>query len=66
MLTHGKGASYQELLNTPTSPCVLKPSEHFLPEAPVRLIDVRVPGGFDELTKTLLEAYHFLENRPQQ
>ena len=66
VLKHGKGASYRELLNTPTSPFVLKPSEDILPEdAPLLLIDVRVPDFFDGLTKTLLEAYHFLENRPR-
>ena len=27
------------------------------------LIDVSVPGFFDGLATTILEAYHFLENR---
>lgn len=66
VLKHGKGASYRELLNTPDTLFVVKPPEDISADdtdAPVGLIDVSAPGFFDGLTETLLEAYHFLENR---
>lgn len=66
VLKHGKGASYRELLNTPSSLFVIKPIEDIIADeahAPAGLIDVTVPGFFDGLTTTILEAYHFLENR---
>jgi hypothetical protein len=66
VLKHGKGASYRELLNTPSSLFVIKPIEDIIADeaqAPAGLVDVTVPGFFDGLTTTILEAYHFLENR---
>ena len=71
VLKHGKGASYRELLDTPTTVFHVKPvraksaesattqGEH----APSELIDIGVPGFFDGLATTLLEAHKFLENR---
>ena len=66
VLKHGKGASYRELLNAPSSHFVVKPTKEIIADeahAPVGLVDVSVPGFFDGLTTTILEAYHFLENR---
>ena len=66
VLKHGKGASYRELLNAPRSLFVVKPTEDIIVDEvhpPAGLIDVSVPGFFDGLTTTILEAYHFLENR---
>ena len=66
VLKHGKGASYRELLNAPSTLFVVKPTEDIIADeahAPAGLVDVSVPGFFDGLTTTILEAYHFLENR---
>jgi len=66
VLKHGKGASYRELLNAPSSLFVVKPTKDIIDEeaqTSVSLLDVNVPGFFDGLTKTILDAYHFLENR---
>jgi len=66
VLKHGKGASYRELLNSPSTLIVVKPHEEIIADeehAPAGLIDVSVPGFFDGLAMTILEAYHFLENR---
>lgn len=66
VLKHGKGASYRELLNVPNSLFVVKSNEDIIidEEYPsTGLVDVSVPGFFDGLIKTILEAYHFLENR---
>ena len=66
VLKHGKGASYRELLNAPSSLVVVKPSDDIIADdvdPPAGLIDVSVPGFFDGLTTTILEATHFLENR---
>ena len=66
VLKHGKGASYRELLNAPSTLFVVKPAEDIIADeahAPAGLVDVSVPGFFDGLTTTILEAYHFLENR---
>ena len=66
ILKHGKGASYRELLNSPTSLFDVKSpqaanSEEAQPTA--GLIDVTVLGFFDGLTKTIVDAYHFLEDK---
>jgi hypothetical protein len=64
VLKHGKGASYRELLNTPTTLFHVKPADSIATDdgpAPTGLIDVGVPGFFYGLTTTLLEAYQFLE-----
>ena len=66
MLKHGKGASYRELLNVPNSLFVVKSNEDIITDEehpPAGLVDVSVPGFFDGLVKTILGAYHFLENR---
>ena len=66
VLKHGKGASYRELLNAPTPLLDVKPTEEIIAdeaEAFPGLIDVTVPGFFDGLTSTILEAYYLLENR---
>lgn len=64
VLKHGKGASYRELVNAPSTLFALRPSEDIIADkAPpaAGLIDVTEPGFFDGLSTTLLEAYHFLE-----
>ncbi len=64
VLKHGKGASYRELLDAPTSLFLVKPAESIISgdmHAPAGLIDVGVPGFFDGLATTILEAYQFLE-----
>lgn len=58
VLKHGKGASYRELLDTPDCLFVVKSSE-----TSAALVDVGVPGFFDGLVATILEAYQFLESR---
>ena len=65
VLKHGKGASHRELLNAPNSLFVVKPTEDIIADEAhaAGLVDVSVPGFFDGLTTTILEAYHFLENR---
>lgn len=64
VLKHGKGASYRELLKTPTALFGVKPSEEIADgDATEGLVDVTVPGFFDGLTTTLVEAYHFLETK---
>ena len=58
VLKHGKGASYRELLNAPSTLFVVKPTEDIVADdAPVGLVDVSVPGFFEGLTATILEAY---------
>ena len=66
VLKHGKGASYRELLGDPSCPFVVKSTDDVTVDeahTPASLVDVRVSGFFDGLTKTILEAYEFLENR---
>ena len=66
VLKHGRGASYRELLNVPNSLFVVKSNEDIIidEEHPsTGLVDVSVPGFFDGLISTILDAYHFLENR---
>ena len=66
VLKHGKGSSYRELLNVPNSYFILKPNENKTAveeHATACLIDVSAPGFFDGLCATIIEAYHFLENR---
>ena len=66
VLKHGKGASYRELLNSPTSFFSVKSpqaanSDDAQPS--VSLVDVTSLGFFDGLTTTIVDAYHFLEGR---
>jgi hypothetical protein len=65
VLKHGKGASYRELLDTPDTLFPVRSAKETFDDAqpPVGLIDVSVPGFFEGLSATILEAYHFLENR---
>jgi hypothetical protein len=66
VLKHGTGASYRELLDTPTALFHVRPSESVDSQnehAPSSHIDIDVPGFFDGLAATLLEAHQFLENR---
>ncbi len=66
VLKHGTGASYRELHKIPSPLYVVKPTEDITADdtqAQAGLVDVTVPGFFDGLTATILEAYHFLENR---
>lgn len=66
VLKHGKGASHRELLESPSALFVVKPSEDIIVDEArpaVGLVDVTVPGFFDGLSATILEAYHFLENK---
>lgn len=64
VLKHGKGASYRELLKTPTALFGVKPSEEIADgDTGEGLVDVTVPVFFDGLTTTLVEAYHFLETK---
>ncbi|HIP23393.1 MAG TPA: hypothetical protein EYG79_07370 [Rhodobacteraceae bacterium] len=65
VLKHGTGASYRELLNAPNCLFVVKPTKDIVANealATAGLVDVTVPGFFDGLTTTIVEAYHFLEN----
>jgi len=66
VLKHGKGASYRELLKSPTSLfAVTAPPADPRDEAQANqsLIDVTAPGFFEGLTDTIIEAYHFLEGK---
>lgn len=66
VLKHGKGASYRELLERPTSLVTVKPAEDNAAgemDAPASLIDVTAAGFFDGLSTTLLEAHAFLERK---
>lgn len=66
VLKHGKGASYRELLASPSDLVVVRTSDGSITDetgAQTGLIDVTVPGFFDGLTKTILDAYQFLEKR---
>ena len=68
VLKHGKGASYRELLDTPSSFVAIKSTEDIIADeaqAPANLIDTSVPGFLDGLTITLLEAYYFLEKKQE-
>ncbi len=60
VLKHGKGASYRELLDAPGDLVIFYDDGE---NTSASLIDVSAPGFFDGLTATILEAYHFLENR---
>ena len=66
VLKHGKGASYRELLNSPTSLFDVKSpqtanSDETQPS--VSLIDVTALGFFSGLTTTIADAYHFLVDK---
>jgi hypothetical protein len=66
VLKHGAGASHRELLgNKSTLFSVKQTSDETAKEgeALVGLVDVTAPQFFDGLTNTILETYHFLENR---
>ena len=64
VLKHGKGTSYRELSNDPSSLFLVKSAEninHHDDNATSGLIDVTIPDFFNGLATTILEAYHFLE-----
>ncbi|AXI48391.1 hypothetical protein C1J03_21795 [Sulfitobacter sp. SK012] len=66
VLKHGTGASYRELLNNKSTLFVVTqpadvPDE--TEDVSTGLIDVSAPHFFAGLAETILEAYHFLENR---
>jgi hypothetical protein len=66
VLKHGKGASYRKLLDIKSPLFGVKQTEDINADetdAPVSLVDVTGSEFFDGLTATILEAYHFLENR---
>ncbi len=66
VLKHGKGASYRELLNAPSSLFTVKSTEGITAdETPpsAGLVDVSESGFFEGLTTTIVEAYHFLEKK---
>lgn len=66
VLKHGKGASHRELLAKPSALFGVKPAAEVGadPAHPaVGLVDISGAGFFAGLTQTILEAYHFLENR---
>jgi len=65
VLKHGTGASYRELLSNKSTLVVVKKRQDDADSTTPQtgLVDVTVPGFFDGLTETILEAYHFLENR---
>ena len=63
VLKHGTGASYRELLNNKSTLITVKPSTETPTDNSTGLIDVTVPGFFDRLAATLLDAYRFLENK---
>lgn len=66
VLKHGTGKSYRELLENKSTRLVVKQTTDVTTddaEVSTGLIDVTVPHFFDGLADTILEAYHFLENR---
>jgi hypothetical protein len=66
VLKHGTGASYRELLNNKGTVFVVKQSADVATnesEVSTGLIDVTGPHFFDGLVETILESFHFLENR---
>lgn len=66
VLKHGTGASFRELRDNPHAMFDLRAPDDAMvnhPQDPVGLVDVSVSGFFDGLTKTILEAHDFLENR---
>jgi hypothetical protein len=65
VLKHGTGASFRELRDDQGSMFVLRPPQPDMGDdtETVGLVDVTVDGFFDGLTATILDAYHFLENK---
>jgi hypothetical protein len=64
VLKHGKGASYREMVAS-KSPFLADAPETQSDgdDAPRTFVDVNVPGFFEGLTETILEAYHFLNGK---
>ena len=62
VLKHGKGASHRELLAI-EAPLFDVKRANPEDEEPTGLVDVSAAGFFDGVSKTILEAYDFLENR---
>lgn len=66
VLKHGTGASFRELLNDKSTLFVVKQVSDATAndaESSTGLIDVTAAHFFDGLAETILDAYHFLENR---
>jgi hypothetical protein len=66
VLKHGTGSSYRELLANKNTLFVVKSTDNLTPDDTVPsagLIDVTASGFFDALTKTILDAYGFLEQK---
>ncbi len=63
VLKHGKGASYRELLATEAPMIVVRPSQATENGSRLGLIDVTTHGFFDSFSATILDAYHFLQDR---
>jgi hypothetical protein len=61
VLKHGTGASYRDLLAISDCLFVVKKADES--QGGTGLVDVSVPGFFEGLSATILEAYDFLENR---
>ena len=62
VLKHGTGASYRELVASPSSRIVVRPVGSAA-EQSTSLIDVSGIGFFDGLAETILDACAFLEKR---
>ncbi len=66
VLKHGTGASYRELRSTSNGLFRVNSSEGIdteIDHASLSLLDIDVPGFFEGLAATLLEAHQFLESR---
>ncbi|MDG1431925.1 MAG: hypothetical protein P8L68_06520 [Paracoccaceae bacterium] len=65
VLKHGTGASYRELRSTSGEFFKVNATDSIDPDddhISLSHVDIDVPGFFDGLTTTLLEAHEFLEN----
>ena len=66
VLKHGTGASYRELLNNPVSLFTMNSTAKLVDDESIEqagLVDVTVPGFFDGLAATIMDAYEFLEKK---
>ncbi len=65
VLKHGTGASFRELRDDQGSLFSLRPPQAVIDEntESVGLVDVTVEGFFEGLTRTIMDAYNFLEAR---
>jgi hypothetical protein len=66
VLKHGTGASYRELVNNPVSLFTMNSTADLIDDDTIEqagLVDVTVPGFFDGLVATIMDAYEFLEKK---